>query len=347
MINNFPNQRRMHCETGVIVNTMNYYGYDISEQMVFGIGGGMYFLFFPLLKSQDIQNSTPVIMRSRPTYIIRHFSKRMNIVYHEMAFGNNKIKAEQELDKLVAKGVPVGIVVNILELKYLNDLGFKHDFNGHHMTVVGKEGKRYIIADTDSHLPNDNYVTIEDTTMRSVRFRSGLSAPHGRMFYFEKPSYDYTQTVDIKTAIIAGLKETCNNMLSIPMPWFGCKGIHYFAKDLRNWAKKYSDDKIDYLLYEYYRLIEQAGTGGAGYRYIYSNFLKQAADLLQNSTLDDCSQTMKKAAESWRTFTFYGSRHIKKTGISLNEMADIIDEAGNYEYETFTSIKNDFLKNLK
>ena len=115
MIENFPNQRRMHCETGVVVNTMKYYGFDITEQMVFGIGGGMFFLYFPILKSKDI-NSTPVIMRSRATDIIRTFTKRMNIGYHEMTFGIDCLKAEQELDKLVAQGIPAGLVVNILDV---------------------------------------------------------------------------------------------------------------------------------------------------------------------------------------------------------------------------------------
>ena len=344
MIENYPNERRMHCESGVLVNMMEYYGYDISEPMVFGIGGGMFFLYFPLLKSPDIQNSPPVIMRSRATDIIRHFSKRMNIGYHEQSFGNDYSKAEKELDKLVAQGIPVGVVVNILKLKYLNDLGFNHDFNGHHLTVVGKEGDRYIIADTDSHLLNDDLVTIDEATMRSARFRSGMAAPHGRMFYFDKLASDYAKNVDIKAATIAGLRETCKYMLSIPMPWFGCKGIHYFAKELRKWEKKYAEKKINFLLYEYYSLIEQAGTGGAGYRYIYAAFLKEAAELLQDDVLEECSDIMRKAADSWRSFTVNASRHIYKAGVTLNELADMVDEAGEYEQNTYMKIKKEFLK---
>ena len=344
MIENFPNQRRMHCETGVLVNTMKYYGYDISEQMVFGIGGGMYFLYFPLFR---LQGATLVVMRSRPTDIIRHFSKRMRIGYHEMTFGNNSIKAEQVLDQLVSQNIPVGVIVNILGVKYLNDLGFTLDYNGHHMTVVGKEGSQYIIADVDEKLPNDDFVTLDQANMRAVRFRSGISAPHGRMFYFDELPVDYAKNVDIKYAIIAGLKETCKNMLSIPMPWFGYRGIHYFANDVRKWTKKHTDDKIDFLFYHYYRFIEQAGTGGAGYRYIYADFLKEAAILFQDDTLEKSSDYMNKAADSWRTFTVNGSRHIKKTGVSIDEMADILDEAGNYEYETFMNIKKNFLKNYK
>ena len=149
--------------------------------------------------------------------------------------------------------------------------------------------------------------------------------------------------MNTKAAIIAGLKETCWNMLSIPMPWFGCRGIHYFAKDLRKWPKKYSEKKIDFVLLHYYRLIEQAGTGGSGYRYIYMDFLKEAAALLQSEVLDNSSDIMRKAADSWRMFTVGCNRYINKTGITINELADIVDETGKLERETFAKIKNKFL----
>ena len=344
MIENFPNPRRMHCETGVLVNMMEYYGVKISEPMAFGIGGGMFFIYFPLMKSPDIQNATPVIMRSRATEIIRHFSKRMNLGYHELTFGNNRVKAEQELDKLVAQGVPVGVVVNILNLKYLNDLGFHHNFNGHHLTVVGKEGDQYIVADTDQHLLNDDYVTIPKATMSSARFMSGIAPPHGRMFYFDKLPSDYASKLDMKSAIMAGLMESCKNMLSIPMPWFGCKGIHFLAKDLRKWEKKYSEKKIDYLLYEYYSLIEQAGTGGAGYRYIYADFLKEVAPLFQNVEMEACATKMAEIAEMWRRFSLDCRRYLKKDEITLDEMADLLDEISAREYTVFNRIKKEIPK---
>jgi hypothetical protein len=45
MIENYPNPRRKHCETGTFLNMLDYYGYrDISEPMAFGIGSGIYFL---------------------------------------------------------------------------------------------------------------------------------------------------------------------------------------------------------------------------------------------------------------------------------------------------------------
>lgn len=343
MVDNFPNQRRMHCETGVIVNTLKYYDYDISEQMVFGIGGGMYFLYFPLMKVQEF---VLVVMRTKPSNIIRHFAKRMNIDYYEMSFGNNIEKGTNVLNVLVDKNIPVVLVSNILGLKYLNDLGFEMDYNGHHMTVIGREGSQYVIADIDEKLPNDDYVYLEDTNLKYARFRSGLSAPHGRLFYFDPLEKDFSKNVDLKPAIISGLRETYKNMESIPFKYFGSKGIHFFAKDLRKWHEKYTEKQIDYNLLWYYRLIEQAGTGGAGYRYLFADFLKESASLFQSEILDECSAGITASTDYWRQFTVNCNRYINRKNISLYEMADIIDEAANYEHETFINIQKRFLNKV-
>lgn len=341
MIENYPNQRRMHCETGVMVNLLQYYGYDISEPMVFGIGGGMYFLYFPWMKVQDF---VLVVLRSKPGTIMRHFTKRMHLNYHEQTFGNDVEKATRVLDEFVARNEPVGLASNILGLKYLNDLGFEMDYNGHHLVVIGKEGSQYIIADIDEKLPNDDYVRLEEANLRYSRFRPGLSAPHGRLFYIDPLPKDFAAHVDLKKAVMEGLKEAYQNMETIPIKFFGSKGIHYMAKYLRKWPKIYTQEKIDYTLLWYYRVIEQAGTGGAGYRYLYADFLKEAAALLQNEALDESSDLMRKAADSWRAFTIDCNHYINRTEVTLDEMASIIDEAGNYEHEAFLTIKNKVLK---
>ena len=343
MIDNYPNQRRMHCESGVMVNLLEYYGYKISEPMVFGIGGGIYFLYFPWLK---VQNFTLVVMRTKPTEVIRHFTQRMNIGYHEQSFGNDSIKAEKALDDLLAKDVPTGLVVNLIGLKYLNDIGFDLDYNGHHIVVVGKEGSKYIIADMDEKLPNDDLVTLDESYMRQVRFRGGISAPHGRMFYIDPLPSDFGDHVDLKPAIIMGLKEACRNMISIPFTFFGPKGMHYFAKDLRKWEKKYSQEHIDYTLLWYYRILEQAGTGGAGYRYMYADFLKEAAGFFNSQVLGDCAANYVAAADTWRKFSVGCNHYINRTNVTMNELADIVDEAAQYEFQTFKKLKKDFLKSF-
>ena len=41
----FTHHQAAHCENGVVSNLMKYNGFEISEPMVFGIGGGLIFLY--------------------------------------------------------------------------------------------------------------------------------------------------------------------------------------------------------------------------------------------------------------------------------------------------------------
>lgn len=354
MIENYPNQRRMHCETGLLVNMLKYYGVEMSEPMAFGIGGGIYFLYMPLIKTVD--DLVFLILRTMPVHVIMNVAKRLHMDYHEEKFGNDIAKARAALDEQVAKNVPVCVVVNTEGLEYLKKLemfksyiasGQSMSFNGHMICIIGEEGSEYIIADVDFRLPNDDYVRLDKDELNRVRFIKGFAAPHGRMIYLNSFSKDIMDPENLKPAIVAGLKEACKNMLKIPFPYFGYKGLHYFAKDLRKWESKYNREQINARLLKYYRLIERGGTGGAGYRIMYSDFLKESAVIFQSDALQESAALMTKAADYWRQFSVNCGRFMKEGNITINEMSDIIEEVSLAERNTFEYIKKNFLKQVK
>lgn len=343
MIENYPNERKMNCETGVMVNMLEYYGIKFSEPMTFGIGGGMCFLYFPWMKMNGYDM---LILRTRPFSVVSHFSQRMHLGFHMETFGNDRDKAQKALDDLVAQNIPVGVVVNLMGLPFLADIGIRLDFNGHNLTVIGKEGRDYVLVETHEMRTTDDYPRLDEAKLTDARFRPGFATPHGKLFYLDPLQAEIVEKTDLRPAIIEGMKETCHNMLAIPLRWFGCKGIHTFAKAVRRFDKKLSQEQINKMFFWYYTMIEQGGTGGAGYRYMYSSFLKEAAPLLQSDVIDECAATIGKAADCWRKFTIGCNRYIKNANITLNEMADAIDEAGQYEYDTFINIKK-YLKTVK
>lgn len=341
MIEGYPNARKRHCETGVFVSMMEYLGYEISEPMVFGIGSGLYFLYTPYLK---MQNTIYPIFRAWPVSVVQKASHRLQLPYHERRFRFNPEKAVTELDALLEKGIPVGVVVNVFGLQYFNVSGGGIDFNGHILSVLGKEGDTYTVADTDSRLTSDDYISLDAATMQKIRFAPGVAAPHGQMFYFDPLPGNFGETVDLRQAVVKGLKQTCHNMLGIPFRYFGAKGIHYFADDLRKWELKYDHRQICYRLLWYYRVIERAGTGGAGYRYLYADFLKEAAPLFQNVEMEACATKMAEIAEMWRRFSLDCRRYLKKDEVTLNKMADLLDEISARECAVFHRIKEEIPK---
>ena len=346
MIENFPNQRREHCETGSLQNLMENYGIKLSEDLAFGIGGGLYFLYCPFIK---IGKFPFPIMRTRPGTIFRNVSKRGGLSLHEMTFGDDKAKSIEVLNELVDQNIPVVLVVNIYTVPYLDRVlppDDKLSFNGHNIIVIGREGSTYNISDCDMKL-QDEYYTITEAELNVTRFMSGANAPHGRLFYFDKPDPEKFARFDYRSACIAGLKEVCYNMTNIPLPYFGFKGIKHMGNKIRKWDQKYSFREISLGLLFYYRILEMAGTGGSGYRYIYARFLKECAGIFQDERFETYSETIEKAADSWRAFSVDVLHYRKQTGVTLNEMAEKLFSAASYEQDAINSIKKDFLKKHK
>jgi len=56
---------------------------------------------------------------------------------------------------------------------------------------------------------------------------------------------------------------------------------------------------------------------------------------------------MHDSADNLRKFSVGCNRYINKSGVTINDLADAIDEAGNCEYETFKKLKDAFLKKNK
>ena len=287
------------------------------------------------------------MLRIKPASIVKNFSERMHIGYHGMKYGCKVNKAMRDLDALVEQNIPVGVVVSVGGLNYFGKIVNESNFNGHVLTVIGKEGANYIIADSDSRLYTDDYVTIDEATMRKVRFAKGLAAPKGRMFYLDPPAPDFAETVDLKPAIVQGLEESCYRMLRMPLSFYGYTGLHVFAKNLKRWKVYFSNELRGYILLWFYRLIETAGTGGAGYRYMYSDFLKEAAAVFDSEVLADCSKLMGEDADTWRQFSLDCRRYMKSENVTLNEMADILETIGQQEKAIFTKIDTEFLKPLR
>ena len=344
VIENYPNQRKKHCETGTLLNMLKYNGFDgISETMAFGIGSGFNFVYSPFLRMRGVKLP---MFRIRPGLIAKNFCERLNIGFHGLEYGHRVNQSMRALDELVDQQIPVGLVVNVARLHYFSPVVNESNFNGHVLTVVGKEGSTYTIADSDTRLTTDDYVYLDEDVMRKSRFTSGLAAPRGKMFYIDPLPKDFGEHLDLKPAVIQGLEESCRRMLRVPVPFYGWTGLNYFAGSLKMWKVWFSEKLIGFILLWIYRLIETTGTGGAGHRYMYADFLNEAAELFGNEVLADCAQLMSVDADSWRQFSLDCRRYMKSDNITLKEMAELLQTIGQQERQIFEKLDNEFLKPL-
>ncbi len=322
-------QLSAHCESGATVNMLGYHNIKITEPMVFGIGAGYYFGHLPFLK---MNYSPATTFRALPGLVFSRTCKNLGISYVRNTYRDPK-KAMYELDRLLEKGIPVGVQVGVFQLPFFPP-EYRMHYNMHNMVVYGKENDTYFVA--DSVVEGENKISYED--LMRVRYAKGAFAPKGKMYYMTK----IPEATDFKMPAVWGIKKTCHEMLDLPFWMVGIKGIRYFSKQLRQWpAKKGNKVAAQYLMQAILNL-EEIGTGGAGYRFIYGAFLDEAADLLQREELKEISVEMGQAGDRWRNFSYLGARNCKNRAepeFSYNELADIIMDCADREEKIFRKLK--------
>lgn len=326
----FTHKQSAHCENGVVANLLSHQGLHLSEQMVFGIGSGLFFAYLPFMK---VNFAPGFSFRPMPGLIFKRTARLLGFKTKHARFRNNE-KAQIALDNKIREGKPVGLQVGVFNLSYFPD-DYRFHFNAHNLVVFGKENDQYLISDpvmtSSTQLHKDQ--------LEKVRFAQGALAPRGHLYYIES----INPNIHLPTAIIKGMRKTCNDMLA-PVPIIGVKAIEWVAKNIKKWPKKIGIKKTNHYLGQLIRMQEEIGTGGAGFRYIYAAFLAESAPILHLPILQERAETLTKIGDKWRDFALQVSRVYKNrtTGHRLYEdLSDQLMEIARLERDFFTQLKED------
>ncbi len=136
-------------------------------------------------------------------------------------------------------------------------------------------------------------------------------------------------------------------MLKIPLPFLGVKGIRRFADKVLDWPKYTKDE--DSLADKIFRItifLEDQGTGGAGFRFLYASFLQEAAKVLNNPRLDDMSKEMMKIGDGWREISLASAKIAKQRDFSrekLMEIGNLLRVRADLEEAFFLNLRKELL----
>jgi hypothetical protein len=291
-------------------NLLTNAGLPISEAMVFGIGGGLFYGYLPFIKMMGL----PLITyRSSPEMVFKSAMKRLGAKY-EMTTYRNADRAEAELDRMIEKGIPVGVRVGLHWLPYF-PLPDRPHFNAHHMVVIGKEGNEYVIS--DSNLPQIVRCDVKD--IRRARFAPGSLTPKGRACWL---TYVPTE-VDWAGAVFPAIKSVCTAMIKYPFPLIGVRGMRFLASRLVKWPQRLEQRRVFLQLGQMVRAQEEYGTGGSGFRYIYAAFLQEAGKMLNKPALLELSSELASIGDQWRDFAARASRICKGRSNNSNPYQEV------------------------
>lgn len=314
-----------HCESGTVAALLNHHGLSISEPMVFGIASG---IFFAYLKT-PVMDFPMFAVRSMPGHLRSKFAERTGVRFRTRKYRSPE-KAERELNELLEKNQPVAVQTDFFYMNYF-PAWYRIHVNVHFVTVIGREGDKYFVS--DSYHPQ--IAEIDRESLMKGRFAGGSMAPKGFMFYPEH----IPEKIDFEKAIRKGIKGASYNMLKIPLPFIGVKGIRRFADKITEWPRYARDE--DYLADKIFRItifLEDQGTGGGGFRFLYASFLQEASKVLNNPALGDLAREMMKIGDGWREVSLASAKVAKQRDFSrprLEEIGDLLRQRADIEEAFF------------
>lgn len=330
MTRDFPHRHAGHCETGALTALLRDRALDLSESLVFGIGSGLFFVHLPLVKVGGIPLTA---YRVAPRMIIRKACKRLGIDMRTERFRSTEA-GRYALDRLLANGVSVGLQTSVFWLPYFPpDMRFQ--FNAHNLVAYAKSGDEYLLSDPVF----EDVVRCQAADLQRARFAKGTFAPRGLLYYPEK----MPDAPDVNAAIRAGLRDTCRQMLGIPLPFIGVRGIGYLARQIERWPAKLGFERARSYVSSVVRMQEEIGTGGAGFRFMYAAFLQEAGNLLNEPRLHEASRKMTETGDRWRDFAVLGAKLCKSGGrdaAAYSNLAEVVRECAEREKQTYQLIRS-------
>lgn len=325
-MSSFEHTHHAHCESGVMSSMLRHHGLDISEPMVFGLSSALNFAYIPFVK---ISGMPLVAYRSMPKAIIKNIKKNLKLDLKLETF-SSKEKGEQELDRLLEEGRVVGAQSSIYWLDYFPK-EMRFHFNAHNLLVYAREENEYLISDPVF----DMSVRCSKKSLSKARFTKGVMAPKGLLYYFESSP----KKIDLKPIIAKNIKTVSKNMLRTFVPIAGLKGVRKLAKaivELESKDKKYAKLFLGNIV----RMQEEIGTGGAGFRFMYASFLKEASELFDgDKTLREASQLMLAVGDEWRDFALVIAKSIKsKKEIDFQAISSMLEHIADNEAKVYKKL---------
>lgn len=324
----FVHRQSAHCESGVTANLLTHHGLELSEPMAFGIGAGLFFAHIPFIKLFTMPMTT---FRSMPGAVFKRVCGQLGVTVRRRRF-RNPDEAMAALDRVLEQGRPVGLQTGAYWLSYFPK-ALRFHFNGHNLVVIGRQGEDYLVSDPVFERP----LPCPADNLKKARYSQGELAPRGLMYEVVR----VPARVDMQRAVVSGVRLVCRRMLRVPLPIIGVRGIRYMARRMQRWPEKLGKRAASRHLGHVIRMLEEIGTGGAGFRFMYAAFLQEAATALQLDAFSALSERMTEVGDLWRSFAVIGARHCKgRAGPedSYAAMAEIVRQCAATEAALYTDL---------
>jgi len=251
-----------HCQTTALKSALDYHGLHLSEEMLFGLGGGVGFIYW-YMKSMP----APFVgtRYGKVEEFLLNICKRIGA--EASIFQTASIeKGHDELKKFLRQGEPAYVFVDMPYLPYLALPEVAH-FGGHAVVVYGldEEENKVYISDR-----GNGPVTASIEELKKARSSKFPPFPaKNKLLKIKYPS---------KIANLEkGIKDAIQDCLS------KFKGMNLLGA-----------------LFNAYIYIEIGGTGGSAFRTMYARFLKESSPILNKPALNEVVEIFENSGRGWK-----------------------------------------------
>lgn len=303
-----------HCETTALGVLLRHEGLDLSEPMLFGLGGGLSFVYwdsksmpFPFLGG-----------RVKPFELTRNLAARLGLTLTVKETTSPR-KAWENVATPIDAGRPVGLQLDSYHLDYF---GSKVHFGGHVVAMYGYDEQHAYLVDTAQQ--GGAVRTTLDSLARARAERGPMTARH-RSFTLTLPANPLPWQDQLRPAI----RDCAETFLAAPIANLGHRGIAKAARLVPGWLGRTAD------LAQVAMLMERGGTGGALFRALYRDFLAECALLVDDPALRAGQRLYEEAAVLWTEVSTLiekagesrDAAHLEQAGAVLRDLARIEEDA--------------------
>ncbi|HUB29997.1 MAG TPA: BtrH N-terminal domain-containing protein [Terracidiphilus sp.] len=294
---NCPALDGCHCVTNSMAKMFHHAGREISEEMLFGLGAGIGFVYWQM----NFGGETSVFIGGRAN--LKNFSadlgRRTGARIVEMRSGSAK-KAEDVLVRALEQQQPMMLG---------GDMGFLpwcefppgYHFGGHTFVACGYDGHDTVLcSDMEpkaAGVKKGLYAPISLAQLRKARGSTFKPFPPKNLWF----EFDFAHfRAPHARAISEAIAQAADAQLHPPIKNLGVSGMRHAAAQLPQWPSLFNDFQLRVNLFNLYIFIEIGGTGGGAFRAMYARFLDEAATIAKKPLLAEIAEEFRESA---RRFT--------------------------------------------
>lgn len=321
-----------HCESSAIVNALRYVGYNMSEAVVAGGGGAPAFSFMSL------QGNFP-FLGGRSHNMREVFFAGAGIKWH-FKRPNKADEPWADILEILKKGIPVVLRVDMRYLPYLYNGHYGPpymSFGWHMITLFGIDLQKKVAYVSDTGLENLQEIKLPD--LEKARFSdTRVFPPGGEYYWIEKKPSNYQ--LDWKKLTLNAIKQVIKNMEATHPPAYtgfnatlGLTGLKNLGNVIVNIENTLQNNFMLPIVFNFwYGCIETNGTGGAAFRILFRDFLKEAGKKAVGIDTTEAVEAANASIAAWHQL----ANGFKQTAEKIGAIAD--KEMRNKHYQNLAKL---------